>query len=235
MTNKQTNRQKKLNIFGHPSAGEIHNPLSKSNKILTPNTSWNEVQTLQILWKSRKGYAPTGVYIPHFGQIWVKISILGVLHPCRCTTGGEIWHRSPPPCNVSPLRGEKPQNRPLSKLNTGRFLLRAMLPVKIALGFLHCRTYFAIYAYACRVTTAFILLVNTSFLGNQFRHFISHPFWFGSTFRCCCYHRYIFVFKFSNGTFKFLPTQMYISDKQYVPINISELCSNFSNISSAVI
>jgi len=32
-------------------------------------------------------------------------------------------------CNMSPLRGEKPQNRPLSKLNTGRFALRAMLPV----------------------------------------------------------------------------------------------------------
>jgi len=29
------------------------------------------------------------------------------------------------------MRGEKPQNRPLSKLNTGRFALRAMLPVKI--------------------------------------------------------------------------------------------------------
>ena len=28
------------------------------------------------------------------------------------------------------LWGEKPQNRPLSKLNTGRFALRAMLPVK---------------------------------------------------------------------------------------------------------
>jgi len=121
------------------------------------------------------------IYIPHFGQIWVKISILGVLHPCPCTDGGwnlarrrgpskcdffapdairwqaihyralaiglhstsqampdvlKPW-RSPPPCqisphrcNVSPLRGEKPQNRPLSKLNTGRFALRAMLPVK---------------------------------------------------------------------------------------------------------
>jgi len=32
-------------------------------------------------------------------------------------------------CNMSPLRGEKPQNRPLSKLNTGRLALRAMLPV----------------------------------------------------------------------------------------------------------
>jgi len=28
------------------------------------------------------------------------------------------------------MRGEKPQNRPLSKLNTGRLALRAMLPVK---------------------------------------------------------------------------------------------------------
>jgi len=32
-------------------------------------------------------------------------------------------------CNMSPLWGEKPQNQPLSKRNTGRFVLRAMLPV----------------------------------------------------------------------------------------------------------
>jgi len=32
-------------------------------------------------------------------------------------------------CNVSPLRGESPHNRPLSKLNNRRFALRAMLPV----------------------------------------------------------------------------------------------------------
>ena len=38
---------------------------------------------------------------------------------------------TPHRCNVSPLRGEKPQNRPLSKLNTGRFALRAMLPITI--------------------------------------------------------------------------------------------------------
>ena len=51
-----------------------------------------------------------GVYIPHFGQIWVKISILGVLHPCRCT--GPLLHAKfhPHRCNVSPLPGEKPQN-----------------------------------------------------------------------------------------------------------------------------
>ena len=103
-------------------------------------------------FENRARYTPLrGVYIPHFGQIWVKISILGVLHPCRCTDGGEIWRGGrdlrfpgveegtfgsllhakfhPHRCNVSLLRGEKPQNRPLSKLNTGRFALRAMLPV----------------------------------------------------------------------------------------------------------
>ena len=44
---------------------------------------------------------------------------------------GPLLHAKfhPHRCNVSPLRGENPQNRPLSKLNTGRFALRAMLPV----------------------------------------------------------------------------------------------------------
>ena len=47
-------------------------------------------------------------------------------------TFGPLLHAKfyPHWCNVSPLRGEKPQNRPLSKRNTGRFALRAMLPVK---------------------------------------------------------------------------------------------------------
>ena len=46
-------------------------------------------------------------------------------------TEGPLLHAKfhPHRCNVSPLRGEKPQNWPLSKLNTGRFALRAMLPV----------------------------------------------------------------------------------------------------------
>jgi len=56
--------------------------------------------------------------------------------PHRCTDRGEIWHgggdlRSPPRakfhlhrCNVSPLRGEKAQNRPLSNFNTGALHLR---------------------------------------------------------------------------------------------------------------
>jgi len=59
-------------------------------------------------WENRSSDTPLwGVYIPHFGQIWVKISILGVLYPCRCTDVGEIWHgggdlRSAPPCQISP-------------------------------------------------------------------------------------------------------------------------------------
>ena len=46
---------------------------------------------------------------------------------CRTLHAKFHFHR----CNVSPLRGEKPQNRPLSKLNTNRLALRAMLPVII--------------------------------------------------------------------------------------------------------
>jgi len=69
-----------------------------------------------------------GIYIMNFGKISVKISLLGVLYPYRCTDGGEIWHGgpsvhssmpiSPHRCNVSLLQGNKPQNRPLSNLYT---------------------------------------------------------------------------------------------------------------------
>jgi len=69
-----------------------------------------------------------GFYIPHFDQISVRILVLGVLYapivaPMRVKFGveEETKDRSPPPrqisphrCNVSPLRGEKPQNQPLS-------------------------------------------------------------------------------------------------------------------------
>ena len=60
-------------------------------------------------------------------DIWglpVKVSVLGVLYPNRSTDGViEICHGGvcvkfhPYRCNVSPLRDEKPQNRPLSNLN----------------------------------------------------------------------------------------------------------------------
>jgi len=56
---------------------------------------------------------------------------MGVKFGMEEGTFGPLLHAKfhPQLCNVSPLRGEKPQNWPLSKLNTGRFALRAMLPV----------------------------------------------------------------------------------------------------------
>jgi len=62
---------------------------------------------------------------------------LGALYRYLCSDSGEIWHGRGPllhakfhphRCNVSPLRDEKPQNRPLSNLNTGE-----LLPVMISL------------------------------------------------------------------------------------------------------
>ena len=82
-----------------------------------------------------------GIYIPHFDQISVKISVLGVLYPNRCTDGGEIWQgggdlRSPPPCqisphrcNVSPLQGEKTSKSASEKIKYRRLSHRVMLPV----------------------------------------------------------------------------------------------------------
>ena len=61
------------------------------------------------------------------------VAPVGVKFGMEEGTEGPLLHAKfhPHRCNVSPLRGEKPQNRPLSKLNTGRFALRAMLPVNI--------------------------------------------------------------------------------------------------------
>jgi len=51
-------------------------------------------------------------------------------YPYRCTDGGETWHTNFTPIGaVCRPWGEKPQNRPLSKLNNPRFVLCAMLPV----------------------------------------------------------------------------------------------------------
>ena len=93
------------------------------------------------------------VSIPHFGQIWVKISVFRtlkteiftpiwvkisvfrVLRPFIAPMGVKFGMEDPHRCNVSPLRGEKPKNRPLSKLNTGGlhcaqcFALCAMVPL----------------------------------------------------------------------------------------------------------
>jgi len=61
--------------------------LSKSNEILTANVSWNRVQTVQILWKSRKGYAIAGhLYSTFWANLSKNFSFV-VLYPYRCTDG----------------------------------------------------------------------------------------------------------------------------------------------------
>jgi len=79
------------------------------------------------LWKSRKGYAPAGRLYSRFRSNLSKNFNFGGPTPLSLHRWGATG--CPHRCNVSPLRGEKPQNRPLSKRNTGRFALRAMLPV----------------------------------------------------------------------------------------------------------
>jgi len=51
---------------------------------------------------------------------------MGVKFGMEEGTVGPLLHAKlhPHRCNMSPLRGEKPQNRPLSQLNTSRFELR---------------------------------------------------------------------------------------------------------------
>ena len=66
------------------------------------------------------------VSIPHFDQISVKISVLGLLCPNRCTDWGEIWHGrgdhrggdpssmpnfTPIGATCRPCGSKKPQNR----------------------------------------------------------------------------------------------------------------------------
>jgi len=76
-------------------------------------------------------------YVPKFGKISVKFSVLGVVCPYRFSPMGlqfgmeewtewtfgdrstSPWQISPHRWNVSTLRGEKAQNRPLSNLITG--------------------------------------------------------------------------------------------------------------------
>jgi len=73
-----------------------------------------------------------GVYIPHFDQISVKNFSFGgsctlIAAPMGVKFGTEeetfgfllCTKFHPRRCNVWPLRGEKPQNRPLTNLNTG--------------------------------------------------------------------------------------------------------------------
>jgi len=65
------------------------------------------------------------------GSYTLVVAPIGVKFDTEEGTFGPLLRAKfhPHRCNMSPLRGEKPQNRPLSKRNTGRFALRAMLPV----------------------------------------------------------------------------------------------------------
>jgi len=89
--------------------------LSKSNKILTAGIL-KRCTNCKFCENRERNVPLRGVYIPHFYQISVKISVFGVLYPYSCTNGNEIWQEGgakfhPHRCNISPLRGEKRQNR----------------------------------------------------------------------------------------------------------------------------
>jgi len=72
-----------------------------------------------------------GIYIPHFNQISVKISVLVLLYPNHCTDWGEIWHGGvpssvpgplvPPPCQISlqSVQRVAPVGRKTSKSASG--------------------------------------------------------------------------------------------------------------------
>jgi len=66
--------------------------------------------------------------------------IFGAVFPHPCGDWCEMLHSQADPhvrrpcymnrCNMSPLRGEKPDFWPVSKFNTGSLLLRGIMPVK---------------------------------------------------------------------------------------------------------
>jgi len=56
-----------------------------------------------------------GVYMPHFDQISVKISVLRLLYPNRFTDWGEIWHPPPWPTSPQSVRRVAPAGRKTSK------------------------------------------------------------------------------------------------------------------------
>jgi len=64
-----------------------------------------------------------GVYIRKLGKISVKLSVVGVLYlaiaPMGVKFGTDEWTFTKFHPFVSPMCGEKPQNCPLSNLNTG--------------------------------------------------------------------------------------------------------------------
>jgi len=60
-------------------------------------------------------------YFIYWGSYTIIVAAMGVKFGMEEVTFGPLIRAKfhPHRCNVSPLRGEKPQNWPLSKLNTG--------------------------------------------------------------------------------------------------------------------
>jgi len=79
-----------------------------------------------------RGTPLRGVYIPHFDQISLKNQFWGsyttlTVAPmgwnlARTRGPSSVPNFTPHWCNLSPLWGEKPQNQPLSKSDTGALL-----------------------------------------------------------------------------------------------------------------
>jgi len=90
--------------------------LSKSVQISTANASSNDIKIGKFGEDRARDTPMRGVYIPKLGKMSVKFSVLGGFYTLIVPPMG--MKISPHRCNVSPLRGEKPQNRRLSNLYT---------------------------------------------------------------------------------------------------------------------
>jgi len=82
--------------------------LSKSIQILTADASKTRYKFCKIRENRARDTPLRGVYIPHFHEISVKILVLGVMYPYRCTDGDESGMEegtSVPSCmpNFTPL------------------------------------------------------------------------------------------------------------------------------------
>ena len=74
-----------------------------------------------ILMKSQQKFQFWGSYTLIIAPMGVKFSMEeGTFSPLLHAKKGPLLHAKfhPHRCNMSPLRGEKPKNRPFSKLNT---------------------------------------------------------------------------------------------------------------------
>jgi len=87
------------------------------------------IKLVNFVKKIVQGTRPLGAII----LVKFPFFSFGAVNPHPWTDQGEIWHGGADlhakfhldRCSVLPLRGEKPENRPVNKNNTGRAALRA--------------------------------------------------------------------------------------------------------------